>query len=132
LVLEFDGIMKVFLPAILLMLIAFSGCLEESQQLDQTLEGLYPQHQLSDLSEQTAIDTCVLACQQALDEGQDLSFGPCLLDPINELPAWVCDIAHSPRLAIDNFPENQCSSFRDRLSTHFVELDPECNFIKAV
>ena len=122
--------MKIILLT-LLILIAFSGCTWQSMPQDPTL-GSLQQNQLSDLSRETAIQTCENACFQALDEGRDLSNGPCLLNPIDNLPVWVCDIAHSPRLAIDNFPENQCSAFRERHASHFIEFDPECNFIKAV
>ena len=74
------------------------------------------------------INICIDACQQALNEGQDLSVGPCLLDPMpnNE---WVCDIAHKPRQDIDNKRKNQCNAWHNKTAKHFIELTPECEFI---
>jgi hypothetical protein len=74
---------------------------------------------------------CIDACKAVLAEGQNLSVGPCLLNPIPNTD-YVCDIAHSPRQEIDNLPENQCSSFREGKAKHFIEVTPECKFIKAV
>jgi len=64
----------------------------------------------------------------------DLSDGPCLSDDNPEwaIENWVCDVAHSPREAIDNLPENQCREFREGIASHFVEVDPNCKFIKAI
>ena len=73
---------------------------------------------------------CVKACKDALNSGRDLSNGPCLLDPIESLPKWVCDVAHDPREDIDNKPENQCSKFREGSAIHFVEVNPNCEVIK--
>lgn len=61
--------------------------------------------------------------------GEDLSNGPCLSN--EAIPGWVADIAHSPRQAVDDLPENQCSAYRDGTAKHFVELDPEGNLIRA-
>ncbi|TSC88260.1 MAG: Uncharacterized protein G01um10147_165 [Microgenomates group bacterium Gr01-1014_7] len=61
--------------------------------------------------------------------GRDFSSGPCLSNAL--LPGWVLDIAHNPRQAIDDLPENQCSSYREGRALHFVELDPEGNLIRA-
>lgn len=59
----------------------------------------------------------------------DLSVGPCLSN--NVITDWVADIAHNPRQAVDDQPENQCSAYRDGTAHHFVELDPEGNLIRA-
>lgn len=60
---------------------------------------------------------------------EDLSNGPCLSN--NLIPDWVGDIAHNPREAVDDLPENQCSAYRAGTAHHFVELDTEGNLIKA-
>lgn len=60
---------------------------------------------------------------------RDFSSGPCLSDAL--LPNWVVDIAHSPRLPIDDLPENQCLAYREGRAKHFVELDPAGNLIRA-
>jgi len=72
---------------------------------------------------------CIQECQKALNEGRDLSNGPCLSNKI--INDWVCDVAHSPRQDVDNDPANQCEAFRKGQAHHFVEVDPDCNFIKA-
>lgn len=50
----------------------------------------------------------------------------------NSEETWVCDVAHQPRTAEDNLPVNQCSSYRAGKAKHFVEVTPECEFIRAV
>jgi len=61
--------------------------------------------------------------------GEDLSNGPCLSNEV--VPDWVADIAHDPRQAVDDLPENQCSAYREGRAHHFVELDPAGNLIRA-
>ncbi len=62
---------------------------------------------------------------------EDLSSGPCLSEAIPGLTDWVVDIAHDPRQAIDDQPANQCQSFRDGKTRHFVELTPDGQLIRA-
>jgi len=76
-------------------------------------------------------EKCIDACKAALAEGQDLSAGSCLLDPIPNTE-WVCDVAHSPREAVDNERENQCNAWHSGEARHFIEVTPECEFIKAI
>lgn len=84
---------------------------------------------IGDKSEE-AKNACIKECQSALSTGRDLSDGPCLSNKIIE--DWVCDVAHSPRIPeIDNKPENQCSAWQVT-AHHFVEVDPNCNFIRSV
>jgi hypothetical protein len=72
---------------------------------------------------------CEDLCKAALNQGYNLSAGPCLSNEI--VDDWVCDVAHSPRQDIDNLPENQCPAY-GKTARHFVEVDPECRFIRAV
>lgn len=74
--------------------------------------------------------TCVEECEAWLNEGKDLSDGPCLSDKI--VQDWVCDVAHSPRKDVDNKPENQCDAYKRGEAHHFVEVDPNCDFIRAI
>jgi len=62
-------------------------------------------------------------------QGLEMSNGPCLSNEI--IPDWVADVAHDPREDIDDLPENQCPAYREGKASHFVELDPDGNFIKA-
>jgi hypothetical protein len=43
----------------------------------------------------------------------------------------VADIAHDPRQAIDDAPENQCQRYRSGEAHHFVELAPDGQLIRA-
>ncbi len=71
-------------------------------------------------------EMCIELCMEKR-EAMDLSSGPCLSNRI--APGWVCDVAHSPRQSVDNDPENQCPAY-GKNATHFVEVDPECRFIR--
>lgn len=105
---------KILLLAMLLMTLFLSGCLKQTSS-----------------EKEEAIKACVEECKARLTKGEDLSNGPCLLNPIPSLPDWVCDVAHSPRQPIDNQPENQCSYYREGKAHHFVEVDEDCNLIKT-
>jgi hypothetical protein len=83
-----------------------------------------------DVPKNTAKKECINLCRNYLEKGTDLSFGPCIGNPLTEHPDFVCDIAHNPRQEIDDQQENQCSFFREGKAKHFVELDEECNLIK--
>jgi hypothetical protein len=79
-----------------------------------------------------AVFTCVFLCKTLKNEGQNLDSGPCLSSSWDawEMDEWVCDIAHWPREERDNLPENQCPEY-GVTAGHFVELDPDCGFIRA-
>lgn len=70
---------------------------------------------------------CIRMCKNAK---QELSDGPCLSNEI--APGWVCDVAHSPREAVDNLPQNQCEAYRNGTAQHFVEVDANCALIRAI
>jgi len=72
---------------------------------------------------------CILLCKSYLQNGTDLSSGPCLSNEI--IPGWVCDVAHWPREDVDNRKENQCPAY-GKTAFHFVEVNPRCEFIRAV
>jgi hypothetical protein len=76
-----------------------------------------------------AKEACVQKCRSELQSGTDLSNGPCISNNISS--GWVCDVAHSPRTSVDNDPANQCSEY-GKSASHFVEVDPDCSFIRAV
>lgn len=83
------------------------------------------------LEEEKAKSTCIEECKKALSGGKDLSSGPCLLNLIKEIPNWVCDVAHAPRELVDNLEENECSIYREGRASHFIEFNPNCDFIRA-
>lgn len=76
-----------------------------------------------------AIEEAKKVFAQMKAAGVDMSSGPCLSNEI--IPDWVADVAHWPRQEVDNDPTNQCPSFREGKAHHFVELDPDGNFIRA-
>lgn len=73
---------------------------------------------------------CVMKCRELVSANKDLSDGPCLMNPIEQFPDWVCDVAHSPRDSSDDLVENQCSDFaRYNRAQNFVEVTPNCELI---
>ena len=80
----------------------------------------------------TAVNQAKLIYKSEKERGRDFSSGPCLSNAL--MPEWVVDIAHSPRLPIDDLPENQCPAYREGKAKHFVELDPDgnCAFVTTV
>jgi hypothetical protein len=77
--------------------------------------------------EHSAVENCMHLCSIALQNGNDLSAGPCLSNKIVDY--WVCDVAHNPRTAVDNEPANQCHEF-GKSANHFVEVSPACELIR--
>lgn len=77
--------------------------------------------------EQKIISACIRLCENEKLKGTNLTNGPCLSNEIAK--DWVCDVAHSPRINVDDRPENQCPAF-GKTASHFVEVDLECKFIK--
>lgn len=77
----------------------------------------------------TAVNQAKYFYQLRKGQGENFSNGPCLSNAL--LPGWVLDIAHNPRQEIDDLAENMCPAFREGRATHFVELDPEGNLIRA-
>ena len=90
-----------------------------------------PNPSLSLVRASSPTDTCVKACRSARVLGQNLDNGPCLLNPIPDEPAWVCDIAHNPRQAVDDEAANQCPVYADGKADRFVELTPDCELIRT-
>ena len=76
-----------------------------------------------------AVNQASVAYEKKKQFGIDFSSGPCLTNDL--LPGWVADIAHNPRQAVDDLPENQCKAYIEGRAKHFVELDPEGHVIKV-
>ncbi|MDD5342432.1 MAG: hypothetical protein PHI73_03810 [Patescibacteria group bacterium] len=90
--------------------------------------GCGPKSATTKITEQ-AVSACQKLCQQAKDQGRDLVNGPCLSEEI--IDDWVCDIAHDPRLTVDDEAQNQCLAYRNGTAHAFVELTPNCQVIKT-
>jgi hypothetical protein len=116
----------VLIALVLLTTIFLSGCVEKSAE---------PRTEIT-TTEEKDVKTemqraCIDECMRLLQIGTNLDNGPCILDPIPSNVEWVCDVAHSPRQAVDNNPENQCATYRQGTAKHFVEVTPDCSFIRA-
>jgi hypothetical protein len=82
----------------------------------------------SEAERDAAIAAARDAYDEAIEQGVDMSNGPCLGEIMEN---WVADVAHEPREEIDDDPANQCEAYRKGDADHFVELDPEGNLIRA-
>lgn len=110
--------------------ILVSGCMQP-----QSLGTEPYTHDISTSTEDRAKLECIELCKR-LSRLLELSDGPCLSDTEGggnwDMEDWVCDVAHEPREPVDNLPENQCREFREGKASHFVEVDPNCELIRAV
>ena len=86
---------------------------------------------VSDDERSRAVAAAQQAYQQALTRGDDLDKGPCIAESLPELADWVADLAHDPREDVDDDAENQCNRYRQGEASHFVELDPDGELIRA-
>jgi hypothetical protein len=85
----------------------------------------------SDEDRTAAINEAKVEYAQAKQDGVDFADGPCIAEHLDGLPDWVVDIAHDPRQAVDDQPQNQCKRARSGAASHFVELDPNGNLIRT-
>ena len=85
----------------------------------------------SEADRDRAVDTATGVFDDAKASGQDLDEGPCIAEELPGLPDWVVDIAHEPRADVDDDPANQCQRYRDGDASHFVELTPQGELIRA-
>ena len=124
---------KVFI--LILLALFLTGCKNVlDQALDKTADAILEADTIRKklgANEDLAKADCVKVCESEVAVGNDLSSGPCLVNPFAGLTDWVCDVAHNPRQAVDNEPKNQCSAYRAGKATHFVEVDESCNIINV-
>ena len=81
--------------------------------------------------ERRARGACIIACEELKASGANMSAGPCAANPLKDYPSWVCDVAHSPRQQVDDIIGNQCSLYRNGDASYFIEVSPECEFIRS-
>jgi hypothetical protein len=82
----------------------------------------------SESEEDAAIAAARQAYAEAVEQGVDMSNGPCLGVVMEN---WVADVAHEPREDIDDESGNQCEAYRRGDADHFVELDPDGTVIRV-
>jgi len=122
---------NILIIIILLIFILSSGCSWGKKVTEEasSLTGLGAIETGKKAAKDLAISKAKDLFKEKIAEGIDMSNGPCLSNGI--IPDWVVDVAHSPREAIDNQPENQCSAYLEGKAHHFVELDLMGNLIRA-
>ena len=86
---------------------------------------------VSDQEQARAIRAAKQAYEMTAARGERLEVGPCIAEELAGMPLWVADIAHDPREDIDDAPENQCQRYREGEASHFVELTPGGELIRA-
>ena len=77
----------------------------------------------------TAINQASYFYKQKQQRGESLDDGPCISNAL--MPGWVADLVHNPRSAIDDLPQNQCSTYLNGQVVHIVELDLDGNFVRV-
>lgn len=112
----------VFIAVLVAILVASYIIYTQSPKTDGYRPGAWPEAD-------TAINQATHLFNQKKKESFDFTDGPCLSNAL--LPGWVLDIAHSPRLSVDDLEENQCTAYISGDAKHFVELDPEGNLIRV-
>jgi hypothetical protein len=85
----------------------------------------------SESDKDKAVVEAKAAFAKARASGQDLSRGPCIAEQLPGLSDWAADVAHDPRQPVDDQPQNQCQSYRNGQTHHFVELTPDGQLIRA-
>jgi hypothetical protein len=100
------------------LVLALAGCGSKGSQVSQS-------------DRDQAVDEAQAAYRQFLGTDQPTGLGPCVSESLPGLPDWVADIAHNPRLPLDDQPANQCQRFRSGQAHHFVELDENGELIRA-
>jgi len=79
---------------------------------------------------ETAKEKCIALCTLYKDD-VNINKGPCLSDLYSfKVDNWVCDVAHKPRTNVDDKNENQCKAFMDGDANKFIEITPDCKFIR--
>src|SRR3954463_16082364 len=109
-------VLPLFIAALLVL--ALAGCGSKGSHVSQS-------------DRDQAVDAAQAAYRQFIATGQPTGPGPCISESLSGLPDWVADVAHSPRLPLDDEPANQCQRFRSGQAHHFVELDENGTLIRA-
>jgi hypothetical protein len=76
------------------------------------------------------LDDAQQTFERELDEGRDMSEGPCIADPLPANEDWVVVVVREPRDA-DRDAAERCSAFADGRADHVVELDEFGHVIRA-
>lgn len=76
---------------------------------------------LSKAEIETASNQARFFYKQKVERKDSFESGPCLSNAL--MDGWVADIVHSPRIAEDDLPENQCPAYLEGRAKHIVELD---------
>lgn len=113
------------LALILIAIVIVSGCIGSQNAMNKEAQpaALSPE------------EKCVELCREQISAGVDLNYGPCLSEMEGvewDVDDWACDVAHQPRKDIDNNSKYQCQEYRKGNVNHFVEVTPNCEFIRKL
>ena len=114
---------KIILALAIVCIFLASGCIETATDNGTTAPSTDPQ------------ERCVEVCKEQLLAGVELNMGPCLSESSGvswEIEDWACDVAHEPRKDIDENSRYQCQKYRKEEVSHFVEVTPNCEFIRKL
>lgn len=112
---------KIILFGILLMMAATVFVFSNSTQKSKPKE-------INEQKKQELISIAKEKFANLRKKGTHLEKGPCLgIIAIG----WVADIAHNPRQAVDEKPENQCQEIKNGNAANFIELDTNGNYIRT-
>lgn len=117
---------KILLLVLGLLPFAFSGC----WIMDYNAEMANKLVPSTDKNREVLIDEAKALVIQKRKMYSDLEWakGPCL-GKLND--EWVVDIAHKPRLPVDDDPANQCADFASGEVKHFIEMTEDGTVIKT-
>jgi hypothetical protein len=113
---------QIFSILTIIMVFLVSGCLNNSEDMEQTIS-TDPQ------------ERCIEVCRDQIASDAELHLGPCLSEKQGvewNVDNWACDVAHQPREIIDDTSLNQCQEYRKERVEHFVEVSPNCEFIRKL
>ncbi len=82
------------------------------------------------IDQQTAITQALQLYREKKSEGM-IFISQCL-GIVGNNTKYAVDIVSVPRNSVDNLPENQCSEYRTKQVTHFIELDKEGDIVRIV
>ncbi len=113
---------KLFLLCLLVILSLAAGILWFNSQTKDYKPGVNKEFD-------KAVNQAQIVYQDSKKLGVNFDSGPCLSN--NLMPSWVLDLVHSPRVALDNLEENQCSAYLSGQANHLIELDLEGNLVRV-
>ncbi|MBI3341528.1 hypothetical protein HY024_00220 [Candidatus Curtissbacteria bacterium] len=118
---------RLFVPVIICLSFLLAGCSAKTNQSALPTNNFSKGAQIAKIPAE-ALKNALNSFTKAKEGGQDLKNGPCLGKIADD---WVLDIAHNPRLPVDDLDENQCPDLKQGSAHHFIEMDASGQIIQA-